>query len=223
MRAGQTRCLAAGSWFKPRVTVCILPSERLVLKDFRSNPAWIRGSMGRWAIRHEARVLDSLAAVAGVPRFLGLLDQDGLVMQYVDGDRLGDPGTHELAEQFFDDLERIVKEVHAAGWAHGDLANRRNILRDREGSPWLVDFGAALRLGRGRNWLRRIDRWGLLKNKARYQQIGLTKVEAEDLARRAIWRRLWPFGWFRRRGRSRAARARSRRGAAAAREGARTS
>src|SRR6185295_12047570 len=41
-------------------------------------------------------------------------------------------------------LGRVVAQLHAAGWEHGDL-HAGNVLVDERGAPWLVDLGRARR------------------------------------------------------------------------------
>ncbi|MEQ8763799.1 MAG: hypothetical protein RL885_07725 [Planctomycetota bacterium] len=196
----EPRRLAPGSWFKPRVGLAVLGGRRIVVKDYRGTWLWVRRTIGRWAVHHEARVLHALETVQGVPRLLGVMDGDGLALEWIEGERLELALAPRLPEAFFDELEAVLMDVHAEGWAHGDLSNRRNVVLGSDGRAWIVDFGAALPMGRGprlRRWrcaLQQIDRWGLLKNKERYRPEQVTPEERRDLARRASWRRWWIFG-----------------------------
>jgi predicted Ser/Thr protein kinase len=113
---------------------------RLVVKLPPRSP-WQRPLLIR-TLRHEYRVYQKLGGMAGVPRCYGLLDGCFLVLEYIDGHSLRDGAIADRA-RFFEDLRRLLEELHARGVAHADLKKKDNILVAADNRPYLVDFGVA--------------------------------------------------------------------------------
>jgi len=115
--------------------------ERLILK---APTGWGVGRLIRQAmLRNEYRVYSRLSGMEGVPRCYGLLRGRYLVLQWVDGipfrrARIVDP------EIFFRTLLDLIKRLHRAGVAHGDLKKKDNLLVIDGRRPCLVDFGVAV-------------------------------------------------------------------------------
>ncbi len=126
----------------------------LVLKDLSGRPWPARCLLGPWQLDREARAYALLGGVRGVPRFLGRIDRRAIALGFVPGRDLGSVRPGELAGAFFDDLDRLLADVHAAGVAHGDL-HRHDVLQGRDGRPYLVDFSTSLVAGPGAGPLRR--------------------------------------------------------------------
>jgi serine/threonine protein kinase len=147
------------------------------------------GFVWRYALGREHRVYMRLAAVPGVPRSHGLIDNRHLVLDYIPGSSLRD---HDAPlrdrERFFTELLTSIEAMHAAGVAHGDLKRKDNVVvgpdaRLRHGVRAGVifklvaqmDYNAWTKLKHGRDrldelpaedaaryrplWLERIARW----------------------------------------------------------------
>lgn len=120
----------------------------------RGLPRILRRAM----LRREHAIYQRLAGVNGVPACRGLLGGEELVLDYVPGPSLREPG-QPVADRarFFDELLAIIQAVHAAGVAHGDLKRKDNILVGPGGHPVLIDFGTAVAMpdgaGAWRRWL----------------------------------------------------------------------
>jgi serine/threonine protein kinase len=92
--------------------------------------------------RREAAAYTRLANVNGVPRLIGRIPPDGLLVEYVEGaTRLKDSGETNLKLEFFDQVLKILEEIRERGVLHGDVKN--NVVIDCDGKPHLVDFGAS--------------------------------------------------------------------------------
>jgi hypothetical protein len=126
----------------------------IVLKDLAGRPWPVRCVLGPWQLDREARAYALLGRVRGVPRFLGRIDRRAIALDYVAGRDLGSLRRGDLPGAFFDDLDHLLAEVHAAGVAHGDL-HRHDVLQGRDGRPYLVDFSTSLVAGPGAGPLRR--------------------------------------------------------------------
>jgi len=141
----------------------------------------------RAMLRREHAIYQRLAGVSGVPGCRGLLGGEELVLDYVPGPSLREPGQPAVDRgRFFDELLAVIQAVHAAGVAHGDLKRKDNILVGPGGHPVLIDFGTAVALppgaGAWRRWLFRqvaridLNAWVKLK----YQRQGMP-MDPEDL------------------------------------------
>lgn len=97
----------------------------------------------RAMLRNEHRVYSRLAGLAGVPRCYGLLQGRYLVLEYIEGIPLRE--AHILdKEDFFGQLLELIRSLHSAGIAHGDLKKKDNILVIDGRAPCIVDFGVAV-------------------------------------------------------------------------------
>ncbi len=157
--------------------------REVVIKDFGTRPLWVRVLYGRRVLRREARAYERLGGVRGVPRSLGFDGPDALVLELAPGRSLGafEPG--QVAPALFDDLERVLRDVHARGVAIADL-HRSNVLVDGTVAH-VVDFAVA-RFARDPahpGWLVRqlqqLDRHAAARLRARY--LGLPEPRASGL------------------------------------------
>ncbi len=115
--------------------------RRLAIK---TAPGWgpmrlIRRAM----LRNEYRVYSRLAGWTGVPRCYGLLQGRYLVLEYVEGVPLREARILDR-EDFFGRLLELIRSLHEAGIAHGDLKKKDNILVINGRVPCIVDFGVAI-------------------------------------------------------------------------------
>ena len=74
-----------GNWGNPDVLLVTTGSGSVVVKDFAPRRRWIRRWFGPWVLRREARAYHQLAGVAGVPRLLGVVDREAIVLEYRPG------------------------------------------------------------------------------------------------------------------------------------------
>jgi RIO-like serine/threonine protein kinase len=163
---------------------------RYVERDVRRARWWLRPLAYRLA-RREARALQALRAVPGVPQFqefsAGVLRRDwieGIPMHVA---QPCDPG-------FFRDAFHLLRRVHRADVAHDDLAKEPNWLVTPEGRAALVDFQLAFvsrRRGRLFRTLAREDIRHLLKHKRTYCPQYLTRRELQILATPSLLSRAW--------------------------------
>lgn len=161
-----------------------------VVRDVRSAPWWARGLARRLAAR-EARALAHLAALDGVPA-LASWDGSRLVRSWLDGAPLHVARTRDPA--YFRAALTLLRRMHRAGVAHGDLAKEPNWLVRADGTPALVDFQIATVSRRRGCWFRtraREDVRHLLKHKRSYCPERLTARQRRILATPAWPSRVW--------------------------------
>ena len=163
-----------------------------VVRDTRGARLWVRW-LARILMRRERRALTHLAGagIEGIPALLSS-DRHTLTRAWIEGApmhiaRPGDPA-------YFRAASRQLRQLHAAGVLHNDLAKETNWLVTPEGRPALVDFQLAsvvrtrgpLARARGHDDLRH-----LLKHKRTYLPARLTARERRILATPSLPSRLW--------------------------------
>ncbi len=173
------------------VYLCPTPYGKIVIK--RAHPAPVMRWLGRLALRHEQRIYERLTGIPGVPMSYGMLDNENLALEHIDGESLRQV-QHRLADrdQFFALLRQTIDAMHDAGVAHGDLKRKYNILVGPDERPYVIDFGVARvwkqpdsRFGRWLYlWLRQTDDNAWVKMKYQRQ---LDALSDED---RIIYRPL---------------------------------
>ena len=122
--------------------------------------AWI----GAFLRRREVRLYKLAEHLPGVPGYVGTSGPTGFVHEFVPGHPLG--RREAVSDAFFDQLEALLRELHAMHIAYVDLNKRQNVLVDDRGRPFLIDFQISLHLP-PRGWRRLAPvRWLL----TRFQQ-----------------------------------------------------
>lgn len=94
-------------------------------------------------LHHEYAVYRKLANFESVPGCYGMLDDQYLVLQYINGApiRLARP---QDEERYFQQLFSAIGRMHKLGVAHMDLKKKDNLLVVDGIRPCLIDFGAAV-------------------------------------------------------------------------------
>lgn len=99
-----------------------------------------------WLLRREHAVYRRLEGLTGIPRCLGLVAGQYLVIERIDGCVYRE-ATIRDRDRFFRRFFEILESMHARGVAHGDLMRKDNILVTGDSEPVLIDFGlSAIRL-----------------------------------------------------------------------------
>lgn len=131
---------------KAIVDLVEIEGRQVVLKDFASRPWPVRQLWGPWQLGREARAYSFLAGLRGTPAFLGRVDRQAIVLEYVPGRTLAALRPGDLPGLFFDRLDRLLEQIHARGVAHGDL-HRHDVLAGPDGEPCIVDFSTSVSAG----------------------------------------------------------------------------
>ncbi len=189
--------------WKPTIWTTSIGGQRVVVKDVSHTAPLFRYTLGRLSLSREARIYRRLDGVVCVPRFLGRLDRDAILLEQVDAIPIHEfvGREHGIEPGFFDDLRACVDALHERGVLHMDLRHRGNILVDRDGRPRIVDFEIALYIGRNflSRWLLQpllafVDRSAVLKSWTRYCPEHASEKDKRRYRRHRRLSRLWPLG-----------------------------
>jgi hypothetical protein len=159
-------------------------------RDPALTPWWARPA-ARWLARREARVLQVLAGVPGVPPLISW-DGSRLLRAWLPGKPMQVARPRHPA--YFRQALQLLRRVHGRGVAHNDLAKEPNWLVLPPGHPGLIDFELAwCDPARGLifRMLAREDLRHLLKHKRCYCPGQLTARQRRILARPAPAARVW--------------------------------
>lgn len=171
-------------------------SASFILKDCSLRRFPIR-TLARAILRHEWKIHAKIRDVPGVPRAVGWLDSNGLLIEKVNGIKISALKDRPIPLSFFEALERVVHAVHERGVAHGDIS-RSNVLIDEDNRPHLIDFATAFtrRTFLGRLVSRRVTRIDDLKVvrlKAMYHPEALSEAERRAVSRLPLELRIGQF------------------------------
>jgi hypothetical protein len=137
-----------GGQYKPQLRIEEIEGRLAFVKDFSPCGRWFRRLIGRWLVGREQQALEAAEGLPGVPRVVARLGPYALAVEHV-GRTAVSLEPSELAPDFWEQLEAIVRGLHARGIAHGDLKTLENVLIDGNGRVFLVDFNSAILRDRG--------------------------------------------------------------------------
>ena len=169
-----------------------------MVKDVQGKNFFLRWTLGLWLIRKEWQIYSRLTGIKGIPQPVERIDRFAFAMEFIPGRPIlrGEP----LPPSFFQELERVLGDVHERGVVHMDLRHKGNILVSEKGDPYLIDFNSSFAFKK-KGFLRRclfpllrwVDHGGLLKLKKRIAPALLTSEELAFLKRFERLRKLWIF------------------------------
>jgi hypothetical protein len=188
--------LSEGRWANAVLYLFQHDGATWVVKDFVSRSFLVRNLIGRFLVRREAGGLVRTAGLKGMPQGAFRVDAFALAYRFVPGRHLRGFDESNLSADFFPDLERNLRRMHAlARIAHFDLRNAKNILVTDCGEPMLLDFqshvGTRWMPGPLRRFAERIDLAAIYKHWARSSPDTMGPERAEALRRMNRIRPLW--------------------------------
>ncbi len=137
----ETGVLRPGGRVSARLRIVEFEGQPAVLKDYGASPALFRSVVGRLMTQREIAAYRRLRGVEGIPRLIGRVGRDGLLLESLDGRNCLEAGDADLPASFFTGLRSILAQLRARGVLHGDVRN--NVVVTPECEPRLVDFGAS--------------------------------------------------------------------------------
>jgi RIO-like serine/threonine protein kinase len=162
----------------------------VVVRDLDESRPWLRW-LARHLARREVRALRRLEGLARVPRVLAA-DRHRTLRSWIDGEPMQVARPTDPA--YFLAALRLLRQLHARGVVHNDLAKEPNWLVTPAGEPALVDFQLALCRDRSTRLFRILahdDLRHLLKHKRTYIPQRLTARQKRVLATPSIVTRIW--------------------------------
>jgi predicted Ser/Thr protein kinase len=147
--------------------------------------------LARRLARREARALERLEGIDGVPTLIAL-ESTRLVRTALPGQPMH--AARPASREYFRHALHLVRRLHRRGVTHNDLAKEANWICRDSTRPGIVDFELAScfeRRSRRFRLLAREDLRHLLKHKACYRPDLLTRRQRALLARPAWPARLW--------------------------------
>jgi len=99
-------------------------------------------------LRHEYEVYKKLGDFDGAPACYGLIDDQYLVLEFIEGRTIRTKRPLD-EEEFHARLFNQIKKMHAKSVAHMDLKRKDNLFVKTDESPCILDFGAAVIKKRG--------------------------------------------------------------------------
>lgn len=162
----------------------------MIVRDSRAARPWARW-LARALMRREARTLERLDGVDGVPQLVSC-NGSTLVRRYVEGAPMQHARPRDRA--YFRQALSLLAKIHRRGVVHNDLAKEPNLLVTPLGRPAFLDFQLAM-VRRRRGPLFRLlaydDLRHLLKHKRTYCPESLTERQRRILARPGLPARAW--------------------------------
>jgi len=187
--------LRDGRWANARVWRAEIDGVAWVVKDFAPRSILVRNGVGRFLLRRELRALRCLDGIDGVPSAAFRVDAHAIAARFIEGLTLGKVDAEQLTPRFFEQLEQLLKGIHARGIVHLDLRGSGNMLMRPDARPAVIDFQAALRIGwmpsALRRWFGDIDLAGVYKKWIERDAESMGAERLAVLVRMNRWRRFW--------------------------------
>jgi len=172
--------------------------KKVVLKVGRTQPLLLlpMRPIGRWLAKREGRFYNALQDLDGVPMYLGLWNNIGVVHEFIEGHPLRKG--EQVNDEFFPKLFALIKTIHLRHMAYVDLEKRENILVGDDGNPYLIDFQISFGLLSSFSQhvpfarfllrkLQRSDEYHLLKHRRRHRPDQLSPEEIAASYKRPIY------------------------------------
>lgn len=180
---GAVQIISKGRWGNADLYQFAWDGAIWVVKDFLPCAPVIRKTWGRLMTQREFQALSILKGIDGIPAAPFLLDRFAVCYRFMPGATLKDTPSARIGNDFFYELEELVRMMHQRNMVHLDIRNQRNILVTEDNKPALLDFQSSLNLENTPRLLHKImkdiDISGVYKNWDK------KKPDSLDNARRA--------------------------------------
>lgn len=121
-------------------------ARRVVIKDFRRRPLFVKIMGGRYSLLREWRAMVALDDLPEVPKAVARPDSDAIVIEHRAGTPIKEFVRGDLAPGVLEKIEALLATMHRRGVTHGDL-HGANILVDEQGVIALIDWATACFFG----------------------------------------------------------------------------
>jgi len=196
LEQGPRASLSEGRWANAVLYRFEHRGSSWVVKDFAPRSFLVRNLIGRFLVRREVGGLRRVDGIGGAPMGAFRVDAHALAYRFVPGTSLRRTAKTAIGPDFFPELERDLREMHArARLVHLDLRNAHNILVGADGTPSLLDFqswlGTRWMPGPLRRFVERIDLAAVYKHWARRGPDAMGAERSAALDRMNRLRPIW--------------------------------
>jgi glycosyltransferase involved in cell wall biosynthesis/predicted Ser/Thr protein kinase len=139
-----------GHGYQSSVYLVEIDGQKAVVKDFAGTPRWFRRFIAPFLVRRETKTLEYLRDFSAVPCLYTRIDSLAFAMEYIEATPICDLEVGKVQAEVFTNLEKVIDALHRRHVSHCDLKRRRNILVNKRGEVFIIDFAAAL-IGRQLN------------------------------------------------------------------------
>lgn len=155
-----THTYREGGGTRPEVRLVNVDGIQYVLKDYNRCDDWFSKVFGKMLALREGYALEELCGMIGVPGLAARLGDRALLIEFVPGAERARKKPECWTIEYFDQLQKLLEDMHGQGYAHGDLRRSSNILVDDQLRPWLVDFASSFAAPKSPSGLRsKLRRW----------------------------------------------------------------
>tara|TARA_Y100000310_G_scaffold287633_1_gene312667 strand:- start:500 stop:1153 length:654 start_codon:yes stop_codon:yes gene_type:complete len=151
---------------------------------------------------HEVNVLNRLKGVSRVQQIVEQASPNTFISEYIPGESL--LNSRNLAQNYFNELEKILGSIHSHNIADIDFAHSTDLLVDPEGRPAVIDLASSIIYDKQKpssflvkpifDYICSLNYKYLINRKARFQPEQMTKEEwkaSPDIGTLAkLWRPL---------------------------------
>lgn len=184
-----TSVLQKGRGMHAEVILFQLEEKNFILKNYEATEGFCYFFLSKFLTSREARALEQLKEIKGVPKLIRKLNERALIFEYLSGTKVRcvDPGN--LSPDFFEKFYALVDEMHLRGIAHCDLLSKGNVIIGEDGNPYIIDFATSFYKGESSNWLKEwifgklceLDRTCVARMKEKHFPELLTETEKQDI------------------------------------------
>jgi TP53 regulating kinase and related kinases len=89
--------------------------------------------------KSEAKILSKLQSIINVPRVIETNNQDLIIMEYIEGEKLSDHLEKDDWKEICKKIATTISKIHDQNIIHGDLTTSNMIFKDNQ--LFLIDFG----------------------------------------------------------------------------------
>lgn len=141
-KSGPERIGEARNATKADVWLVKEAGRRVVVKTIANRRKGPGRALAARLLRREARMLEALRGVPGVPVLLEA-DAEKLVIEHRPGRNLFERRKRGISSNVAAHIQEVVAGLHERGFAHGDIG-RRDVIVTGDGEVTLVDFATAI-------------------------------------------------------------------------------
>lgn len=175
------------SSLKANVYIATIDGQCVVVKDYSNAHPLLRATLCKWFIQREITALARLRLHPGVPDFIGSYGRFGFAMELIEGRTLDNEQLKNNA-LLLKQVDQTIKRMHHHGIGHNDIRNK-NLILDREGKLYIVDFASAVIRSAHRFSLKNLlyrmsrfsDRIKLARLKQEFSRLSLTEQDRSML------------------------------------------